>query len=301
MTEHKKILELGLDEVASKESQKRIFFILKLIIFLAVVFILVQYPHYKKVYGLSFRIAESFVFFIFANLIISFSRLTLVFFYLKKKKRENDFVDNFVLGINNIASLLSVIAFILSVFYFFKVDIRQLFTSLSIVAAALALLFKDYISNMINGMILMFSNEISLNDYVKIGEHKGKIMDITLFNVHINNDDDDLVFIPNNSILNSTVLNYTKGNVEKITVEFDLDLQHSWDLNDLEKFIISQFTDYGDHIYKDSLQLKVLKIHKDHITLKFQLIMVNKNTSLEKILRKIINEAILDYISTRGK
>src|SRR5690606_19448141 len=87
--------------------------------------------------------------------------------------------DNFIIGINSIYYIFLSILLILLVMVSMKVNIREFFTSISIIAAAIAILSKDYISNAINGMILMFNNQISIGDHIKIGQHKGKIIHIS--------------------------------------------------------------------------------------------------------------------------
>lgn len=86
----------------------------------------------------------------------------------------------------------------------------KLFTSLSIVFAGIAILTKDYITNMVNGMIITFSGQLSIGDNVRLGKQRGKIVDITLQNIHMLNDDDDMIYIPNNLLLSSEVVNYTR-------------------------------------------------------------------------------------------
>ena len=75
------------------------------------------------------------------------------------------------------------------------------------IAAALVLITKDYISNLINGMYLTFNRIINIGDQVQIGSLKGKILDITLTNVHLLNDDDDIIYIPNNNVFSTEIIN----------------------------------------------------------------------------------------------
>lgn len=98
--------------------------------------------------------------------------MVIVGVYLRKNKVQMTERSNFVVGINQMSSVISFIIFFVSALSVFDISMAQLFTSISIVAAALAILTKDYISNMINGLILMFTNQLSLNDIVKIGANR---------------------------------------------------------------------------------------------------------------------------------
>jgi len=91
----------------------------------------------------------------------------------------------------------------------FNINVKEAITSLSLIAAALVLITKDYISNLINGMYLTFNKVINIGDQVQVGLQKGKIVDITLTNVHLLNDDDDIIYIPNNTVFSTDIINYT--------------------------------------------------------------------------------------------
>src|SRR5690554_2246442 len=256
--------------VRQQEGWRRQVFILRLLFFVAIILIQLRYPELTTDYGVSSYIIETVLFYITAHMVISFARLFLVYIYIKRSGHNNEFNDNFVLGIIQIANILSFVAFVFAVFLLFNINARDFFTSISIVAAAIAIISKDYISNMINGMIIMFSDQLSLEDYVKIGIHKGKIVNITLLNTHLLNDDDDLIYIPNNSILTSDITNYTKRNIKKITLEFELNERHIKHYEALGKQFEQILMPYMKIIKEDSSVLKIMNIHKDAVNIKFQ-------------------------------
>src|SRR5690606_17931794 len=137
---------------------------------------------------------RALAFFLGANIIISLARITTVRLYLRKKGHD-PMRSNFVLGINRIAEILNVGIFIVSFMLLFGRDPLEFFTSITIVAAAIAIVSKDYITNMINGLIIMFSDQLTLGDSIKIGEYEGKITDVTLLNMILTNEDSDLVMV----------------------------------------------------------------------------------------------------------
>lgn len=285
------------ENVPRKEIKKRLIFFLKLIFFIAIVYIQYRYPQLSEDYGISSNIIDAILFYITAHMIISFSRLTIVYLYIKRSGRQMDFINNFVIGVNKIANILSFMMFIFAVFLLFDIKASTFFTSISIVAAAIALISKDYISNMINGMIIMFSDELSLEDYVKIGEHRGKISNITLLNMHIVNDDDDLVYVPNNYILSSDVVNFTKHDIQKITIEFELNQVHLRHYEQFKAEFNTVLRPYSTNIKPDTAALKVIKITKDAIHLKFQFRFVKWSKQMEKEIRKEILECIISTLN----
>lgn len=283
--------------IPQKEIKNRLIFFLKLTFLILIVYVQYQYPQLRDDYGISSNIIDGVLFYITAHMVISFSRLIIVYLYIKKSGRQNDFKNNFVIGINQIANILSFIMFVFALFLLFNIDAREFFTSISIVAAAIALISKDYISNMINGMIIMFSDQLSLEDYVKIGEHRGKITNITLLNMHIINDDDDLVYVPNNSILTSDIVNFTKRNIKKIIIEFELNQAHLKNYELLKQEFEQVLKPYINNLQKGSPVLKVVKINKDAIHLKFQFMLLKPNRPIEKEIRRKIHESIITVLS----
>lgn len=242
------------------------------------------------------RLFEATVLYITAHLVVSFARLAIVGLYMRKKHMRRDSKDNFIIGINRIASMFSFFAFVICAFLIFEIDVKDLFTSISIVAAAIALISKDYVANMINGMIIMFSNQLSLHDYIKIGDHRGRIVDITLINIHLVNEDEDLIFIPNTVVLSSNVVNYTKRRIKKITIDFELHEKKLDDLPKLELYLKTGLKEYHGYIKKDSYNLKVVQISKDAFTLKFQFITLQPNKEIEREVRKKIFHLIVSFI-----
>ena len=156
-----------------------------------------------------------------ANLAI----MGLSFFYRKRKNLKGGETDNVILGLQNVFYLLTVGSFIFTVLAVFGIDFVTLFTSLSIVAAAIAIVTKEYLNEIISGIIITFSRQISINNYVKIGKQKGKIIDLNLTKVSLLDEDDDIIFIPNHKVFTSEIINYTKKQIKKVNIPFEIDIK----------------------------------------------------------------------------
>jgi small-conductance mechanosensitive channel len=279
--------------------------LLKLIVFTALVFIRldewnIQWLYAHSKYHISFHyykdtLASLAIFLMF----LDFVQFFVTWVYRRRHKIQRD--DNFIVGVGQIYSLLLAIGSIVGILSLFQIDTRQLFTSLSIVFAGIALLTKDYITNMINGMIITFSGQLSIGDNVRIGQHRGKITDITLQNVHILNDDDDMIFIPNNLLLTSEVVNYTKREVKRTSIDFDIDLRHLKTVEELEKSLIEVLSPFQDLIRPESYYLRVAEVRKDSVALKFQYILQEPNKDLERLIRRKAIRRLVEIISEREK
>ncbi|NMM47474.1 mechanosensitive ion channel family protein [Marinigracilibium pacificum] len=281
------------------ENKRRAIFIIKLVVFLSIYILLKINPKWVNSLNIPDYVTHAIIFIISANIIISLGRIILVSTYNRKNKIVKGSVDNFVLGINRIADLINVFVFIGFILLLMNINPLEFVTSLSIVAAAIALLSKDYISNMINGMIIMFSDEISLGDYIQIGNNKGRVQNITLTNIHLNNDDEDLIFIPNNVVMNSDITNFSKRKIKKISFDFDIK-NTGLDIESLEKYLANKLNEFQKHIQKDSFNLKIVKINENYTSLKFQFVMNKMNKSVEKEIRKVTLRSVLKYLNNES-
>ncbi|WP_158857691.1 mechanosensitive ion channel family protein [Lunatibacter salilacus] len=281
------------DQLELRERKTRAIFLLKIFVYVA--FLLfsgllgeIAAPYFPKIQ----RLLNAVEIIVAGNLIISLGRIILVRFYLRKKRRAG-LHANFVLGINHIAGIFNVLIVLLSIMVLFDIQPLEFLSSITIVAAAIALLSKDYITNMINGLILMFSDQLTLGDYIKFGEIKGKIQDITLLNVVIVNEDEDLVMIPNSLILSSQVINHSRQNVKKITLEFEVKLSPHLDLGKLESALKISLTPYLAAIDIDTFYIKTLSIQKDSVRIKLQVQLTHSERSMEKEIKRKLNQRII--------
>ncbi|MCZ2336758.1 MAG: mechanosensitive ion channel family protein, partial [Chitinophagales bacterium] len=169
---------------------------------------------------------------------------------------------------------------------FWDIEIKDLLTSLSIVAAALAIISKEYVNSIISGIIISFSKEINIDDYVKISGHKGKIIDITLTKISLLNDDDDIIYIPNDKVYQSEVINYTKKELKKVSVDFELDAKYHTTIEMLEAKLIDALKDYKEYIEDDSFNIKIVNLYHDYLSLKFQYKLKEVNREAERMIRR---------------
>ncbi|GAB4408333.1 MAG: hypothetical protein OHK0039_11350 [Bacteroidia bacterium] len=272
--------------------------VLKVILLGGLIVLQVERPGYSYLQHIPERYISAVLLFLTAQLIISFSRTVLVVLYRRRRHMQRDEKDNFIIGISQIAGILSFFFFVAAVLMVFNIDIREALTSISIVAAAIAILSKDYVANMINGMIIMFSDQISLHDQIQIGDQKGRIVDINLINVHLVNQDDELILIPNTNFLSDEVINFTKRMVKKVSVEFEMAYTYLQDTPELEAYIYEHLKAYHNWIEPGSVLLRVAELRKDHALLRFQCILKPEvEREQERILRRHASRAVISYIN----
>ncbi len=238
-------------------------------------------------------IAIQFLLFAFAA---NVAVMALSWLYRRRKGLKGRQADNVVIGLENIYYILLTIAAILTLFSLMGIAPQELLTSLSIAAAAIAIISKEFITDVISGIIISFSREISIDDYVKIGEHKGKVIDLTINKVALLNEDDDVIYIPNNKFYANEVVNYTKREIRKVNIEFEVNINSFTTIEELENDLIHTLADFKEHIAPNTFHLKIVDLRKDSLDLKFQYVVDRRDREIEREIRKKTVRQVLNYV-----
>lgn len=189
--------------------------------------------------------------------------------------------------------------FVIFIFFFslFGIDLKSLATSLSIVAAALVLIFKEYISDFLFGLYFGFAKDFEIGDYIYSNDIKGKVVELTLFKTKLLNDDDDLISIPNSKIFNNEIINYTKKDSRLLSIDFQIYINKVKSIEHLEIELVKSLEDYFEFLVPNSFNLKIVKMEKDSIDLKFQYQLKKFDQDKMKQIRKKTVRCLLNNIS----
>jgi small-conductance mechanosensitive channel len=228
-------------------------------------------------------------------------RRAIQFWYAKKYQLLRTNKANFQYGINNIANVVLVLGTIVHLFQLFGIDIKTLLTSMSIVAAAIAIITKDYITDFLVGLYFSFSKNFEINDYVKMGEFRGKIIELQIFKVRLLNDDDDSILIPNSKIYNTEITNYTRRDIRLMSVDFELGVMNISTIEQLESDLINSLQDLIEFIEPGTFSLRIVEMRKDAVDMKFQCKMKQFDRDLQRQVRKKTVRQVFNYIASKVK
>jgi hypothetical protein len=284
-----------------KTGKELLMILIKTAIFSTLLYFYIYKPDFYVEYPKIDQIAKGLMVFLGPSLVISILRLVVIYWYIRKHRFKNNIKDNFILGINRIVSILNTIFFMIALIIFSGQDPREFITSISIVAAAIALTFKDYVTNMINGLIIMFSDRLSLGDHIKIGELEGKILDITLINMILQNEDSDMVIIPNSLAFSSVIINQSKQNTKKLSVEFEMSLDNGYTPEYLEKYLDKHISGFTENVVAGGLTVKTISINKDVAIFKAMVLLKHYDKLREREIRRTINTALIRLSATLKK
>jgi small conductance mechanosensitive channel len=106
--------------------------------------------------------------------------------------------------------------FILFIGLFFSllnadVDTNSILVILGSSGLAIALALQNSITQIINGLMILYFNYYELNDTIQVGDYLGKVVGFSLLNTTIETHENNInIIIPNNEIVSKVVYNFTK-------------------------------------------------------------------------------------------
>jgi small-conductance mechanosensitive channel len=228
--------------------------------------------------------------------IVETVRMVIVLTYRPSNPKRRK--DNFTIGVGHVSKIIYGLLAVVLLMSLFSITVKDALTTLSVIAAALVLITKDYISNLINGMYLTFNRIINIGDQVQIGSLKGKILDITLTNVHLLNDDDDIIYIPNNNVFSTEIINYTRRELKRSSVEFELSRNDLREVAELETYIVNGLAPFIELIQPGTCTLKVQQVKHEFVSFKFQFVLKHPlNKENDKTIKRHVVRLVVALVT----
>ena len=112
------------------------------------------------------------------------------------------FAANFIKILLNIVLILSVISIL-------GVPMASVVTVLATAGLAVGMSLQGALGNLAGGIMLLIFRPFNVGDYVQAGGEEGTVRDIALFYTIIMTNDNRRITVPNGTLMNSNVTNFT--------------------------------------------------------------------------------------------
>lgn len=122
------------------------------------------------------------------------------------------------------------------------ISVTSLVATLSVVGVAFSLAIQGFLSNVFGGIQIISNKPFHVGDYVDAGGESGVVMEVGLFYTKLHTGDNKLVQIPNATIANSNIVNYSSQPNRRV----DLTVSASYD-DDTEKVKAVLLRLVGEH------------------------------------------------------
>ena len=160
----------------------------------------------------------------------------------------------------------------------------SLFAIFGTAGAALALGFKDNLSNFVSGMIILFSKPFVVGDYIEIQSYAGTVKEIQMMYTVLSTIDNKIIMVPNLEMTSSIIVN--NSHETKRRIELNFDVTYDQDIDQVKQVIMDVIHAHPKawnepqplvrvNNYKDSsieILLRVWCETEDYINLRFDLL-----------------------------
>ena len=180
---------------------------------------------------------------------------------LKKEKKfsklEDPSVKSFVISFITISLKLLLFVTVLSII---GIPMTSLITILGSCAVAVGLALQGGLSNLAGGIMLLIFKPFTIGDYIEANGKEGTVKSISLFYTTIVGIDNVVIQLPNGTLSNSCITNYTACEKRMLNIVYDV----SYDSNiDKVKKVLQEVIDEEDKIIKDEPIRIAVKSHND--------------------------------------
>jgi small conductance mechanosensitive channel len=129
-------------------------------------------------------------------------------------KKINEKQDKVKISYDFFASFIFYFILLAGIFFSLlnaDIDTNSIMVLLGSSGLAIALALQNSLSQVINGLVILYFNYYELNDIVQIDEYLGKVVGFTLLNTTIQTHENNInIIIPNTEIASKVVYNFTK-------------------------------------------------------------------------------------------
>jgi small-conductance mechanosensitive channel/CRP-like cAMP-binding protein len=160
----------------------------------------------------------------------------LIFWLIYRLIIYNDFVKmpRFIFNIFSMILIVGVVLYMIN--QIFDVDLSALLVTSTVVSAVIGLSLQDTLTNLFAGLSLQIENPFNVDDWVNLGGFEGKVVSQNWRTLTIVTRENHRVFIPNKSVAEEKIVNYSKPSPRQIH-SFDVDLDYSHPPNEVKRVL----------------------------------------------------------------
>lgn len=118
--------------------------------------------------------------------------------------------------------LLLYSAVVLAAIGIMGIPLTSFVTILASAGVAVSLAMQGALSNIVGGVALLLLKQVKAGEYVKVGEIEGTVRTIGMFYTELVTADNRHVSIPNSSLTNTAIINYTREGTRRLDIPFSV-------------------------------------------------------------------------------
>jgi small-conductance mechanosensitive channel len=104
-------------------------------------------------------------------------------------------------------------------------DLSGLLVGAGFLGIVVGLAARQTLGSLLAGFVLMFARPFAVGDWVEVAGHEGIVTDITVMNTRLYNVDGESVHLPNDSVNQQAIRNFSSQNRLRLSVEVGIDYE----------------------------------------------------------------------------
>lgn len=121
--------------------------------------------------------------------------------------------------------LVPVLAFVVALW---GIPVSNIFLGAGVLGIVFGLAARKTLSGILSGFVILFSRPFEVGDWIRINEREGIVTDITVYNTRVRTFNEEHVLIPNDTIMENEVTNYSK--TDRLRLETDIGVDYETDI-----------------------------------------------------------------------
>ena len=183
---------------------------------------------------------------------------------IKKKKSFKVDEGIFVLA-QNVSKVLIIFVVVLSILFIWNLvdELKGVLFSLSVVGVIVGIAMRETFANVVAGISLMLDHTFQRKDLIQLeNAEMGVVKKIGLRSTKLMTFDNELLTVPNLTIANGKVINYTQPD-SKARVSIDIGVEHGSDPKKVEKVLLGVVRDKDFIVFPELTQVWFTKINEN--------------------------------------
>ena len=164
---------------------------------------------------------------LFAICLITVKIILIVFDKFMKRSKIDELIYKILRVVFKAFLLFTVVIIMLSSL---GISVSSLIAAISIIGVAFSLAIQGFLSNVFGGFQIISNHPFKVGDYIEAAGTAGSVAEVGLFYTKLMTPDRKLVQIPNSSVANDNIINYSNSPIRRIEFLFSVGYN-----NDVEK------------------------------------------------------------------
>ena len=160
--------------------------------------------------------------------------------------------------------IFSIVKFLLYVVYMFLIadvigiPMASFVTILATGGLAIGLAVQGSLSNLANGIVLIFTKPFKEGDFVEINDISGTVSAINMLSTELTTPDNKKIIVPNSNITSENIINYNGRTTRR--VDFSFDVAYGSDIELVKKTVLNVINNHP-RVLKNQDAMCRLKFH----------------------------------------